>query len=63
MGLEASFNVTTASNVICIGNLGGENIDNSCFIDNIRAQLLMRPPPLLCSLMQREKVRHVTYRS
>ncbi len=36
LGFEAGFNVTTASNVICIGNLGGENIDNSCFIDNIQ---------------------------
>jgi endosialidase-like protein len=27
--------VTTASSVICIGSIGGENIDNSCFIGNV----------------------------
>jgi hypothetical protein len=34
LGDQAGFNVTTASNVICIGT-GGGNIDNSCFIGNI----------------------------
>src|SRR6266542_3645500 len=35
-GEETGFNVTTANNVICIGTaLGGQNIDNSCFIGNI----------------------------
>ena len=28
-------NVTTASNVICIGDIGGENINNRCYIANI----------------------------
>jgi DNA-directed RNA polymerase specialized sigma54-like protein len=35
----AGYNVSTASNVICIGaagTLGGENVSNSCFIGNIR---------------------------
>jgi hypothetical protein len=35
LGAQSGFNVTTASNVICIGNIGGDNIDNSCFIANI----------------------------
>src|SRR6266508_2993243 len=36
LGDETGFNVTTANNVICIGTaLGGQNIDNSCFIGNI----------------------------
>jgi hypothetical protein len=35
VGIAAGINVTTASNIICIGNIGGENIDNSCFIGNI----------------------------
>lgn len=36
LGFEAGSNVTTANNVICIGTVGGENIDNSCFIGNIQ---------------------------
>lgn len=35
LGALAGQLVTTATNVICIG-LGGENVDNSCFIGNIR---------------------------
>jgi trimeric autotransporter adhesin len=36
LGDGAGLNVTTASNVICIGiNAVGANVDNSCFIDNI----------------------------
>jgi hypothetical protein len=31
--------VTTASNVICIGSVGGDNIDNSCFIANIYSNI------------------------
>jgi hypothetical protein len=37
LGSGAGSLVTTASNVICIGtNVGGANVDNSCFIGNIR---------------------------
>jgi len=37
VGLEAGDAVTTANNVICIGwNVIGVNVDNSCFIGNIR---------------------------
>jgi hypothetical protein len=37
VGLEAGDAVTTANNVICIGwNVIGANVDNSCFIGNIR---------------------------
>ena len=36
LGNGAGFNVTTASNVICIGtNVGGANLDNSCYVGNI----------------------------
>ena len=35
LGDGAGNNVTTASNAICIGSLGA-NVDNSCFIGNIR---------------------------
>jgi endosialidase-like protein len=31
--------VTTASNVICIGSIGGDNIDNSCYIANIYSNI------------------------
>jgi hypothetical protein len=34
LGLEAGFHVTTADNVICIGELG-ENVSNSCYIGQI----------------------------
>jgi len=34
VGDQAGFNLTTANNVICIGTVGGQNIDNSCFIGN-----------------------------
>ena len=37
LGSGAGSQVTTASNVICIGrNVGGANVDNSCFIGDIR---------------------------
>jgi Chaperone of endosialidase len=36
LGLDAGSNVTTANNVICIG-APGNNVDNSCFINNIFA--------------------------
>jgi len=37
IGFDAGHNVTTASNVICIGsNVDGANVNNSCFIGNIR---------------------------
>jgi hypothetical protein len=39
LGAQSGFNVTTASNVICIGNIGGENVDNSCFIANIYSNI------------------------
>src|SRR5207245_6813793 len=35
LGENAGFNVSTAANVICIGSIGGENINNSCYIGNI----------------------------
>jgi len=35
LGFEAGANVTTANNVICIGDAGA-NLNNSCFIGNIR---------------------------
>jgi hypothetical protein len=35
LGFAAGLNVTTASNVICIGHTGA-NVDNSCYIGNIR---------------------------
>jgi hypothetical protein len=35
LGISAGANITTATNVICIGNEGG-NVNNSCFIGNIR---------------------------
>ena len=35
VGIAAGFNVTTANSVICIGSIGGQNIDSSCFIGNI----------------------------
>jgi hypothetical protein len=34
LGVQAGASVTTANNVICIGALG-ENVDNSCYIENI----------------------------
>jgi hypothetical protein len=34
LGFDAGSNVTTASNVICIGT-DGNNVDNSCYIINI----------------------------
>jgi hypothetical protein len=37
LGGSAGFGVTTASNVICIG-ITGANVNNSCFINNIRGQ-------------------------
>ena len=37
LGINAASNVTTASNVICIGgDVAGANVDDSCFIGNIR---------------------------
>jgi hypothetical protein len=37
LGNDTGFHVTTASNVICIGNLlSGANASNTCFIGNIR---------------------------
>jgi hypothetical protein len=39
LGINAGLNVTTASNVICIGH-SGANVDNSCFIGNIRDALV-----------------------
>src|SRR5262249_3503668 len=40
IGQDAGFNVTTASNVICIGTtIGGDNIDNSCYIANIYSNI------------------------
>jgi Chaperone of endosialidase len=39
VGDQAGFNLTTANNVICIGSVGGENIDNSCFIGNIYSNI------------------------
>ena len=39
IGFDAGHNVTTASNVICIGsNVDGANVSNSCFIGNIFGQ-------------------------
>ena len=36
MGFNAGFNVTTANNIIVIGtNVGGQNVDHSCFIGEI----------------------------
>jgi uncharacterized coiled-coil protein SlyX len=34
LGIDAGFNVTTASNVICIG-ANGANVNSSCYISNI----------------------------
>ena len=39
LGADAGSAVTTASNVICIGRIAGENIDNTCFIDNIYSNI------------------------
>ncbi len=37
LGSSAGINVTTANNVICIGaGVAGANVENSCFIGNIR---------------------------
>src|SRR6266704_1237457 len=36
VGYQAGLSVTTANNVICIGSIGAANVDNSCFIGNIR---------------------------
>jgi Chaperone of endosialidase len=39
LGFRAGQSVTTANNVICIGdNVQGANVDNSCFIGNISGQ-------------------------
>jgi hypothetical protein len=35
LGVSAGLGVTTAANVICIGT-DGANVNNSCFIGNIR---------------------------
>jgi hypothetical protein len=36
LGFDAGLNVTTASNVVCIGaNVAGANVSDSCFIGNI----------------------------
>ena len=41
LGQNAASGVTTASNVICIGaNVAGANVDNSCFIGNIRGAVV-----------------------
>jgi hypothetical protein len=41
VGVNAGVNVTTANNVICIGaGVGGINVDDSCFIGNIRGALV-----------------------
>jgi hypothetical protein len=36
LGANAGSGVTTANNVICIGNVQGANVSNTCFIGNIR---------------------------
>ena len=41
LGFEAGFNVTTASNVICIGT-EGRNVSNSCYIGKIFGQISSR---------------------
>jgi Chaperone of endosialidase len=46
LGINAGFNVTTATNVICIGAIG-DNVDNSCFIDNILGSTLAIPEPVM----------------
>jgi len=44
LGAVAGFGVSTANNVICIGAFGpGENVDNSCFIGNIREVTTANP--------------------
>ncbi|MGE5213205.1 MAG: tail fiber domain-containing protein [Nitrospirota bacterium] len=41
LGINAGSSVTTASNVICIGaDVAGANVDDSCFIGNIRNALI-----------------------
>jgi hypothetical protein len=41
VGIGAGSSVSTANNVICIGaNVDGANVDNSCFIGNIRDALV-----------------------
>ncbi len=41
LGDHAGSQISTASNVICIGrNVGAANVDNSCFIGNIRDALV-----------------------
>jgi hypothetical protein len=41
LGINAGSSVTTASNVICIGaDVAGANVDDSCFIGNIRNALV-----------------------
>ena len=41
LGSGAGHNVSTANNVICIGaNVAGFNVDDSCFIGNIRGALV-----------------------
>ncbi len=41
VGVNAGVNVTTAHNVICIGaDVRGINVDNSCFVGNIRGALV-----------------------
>jgi hypothetical protein len=37
LGVQAGIGVTTANNVICIG-IGGDNVDNSCYIGGIFGQ-------------------------
>ena len=36
LGPNAGIFITTASNVICIGQIGGANVSNSCFIGQVR---------------------------
>ena len=44
LGFEAGVGVTTAHNVICIGaNVGGANVEASCFIGNIRGVTTASP--------------------
>jgi hypothetical protein len=45
-GHSAGVNVTTADNVICIG-ASGQNVSNSCYIDNIYGQTSVSGLPVL----------------
>jgi uncharacterized coiled-coil protein SlyX len=38
LGTNAGTSITTAGNVICIGQITGANVSNSCFIGNIRGR-------------------------